>query len=80
MFLSFKLYVISKGQDYEELKKVYSINFVKHSIWKTHPEYLSTFRILENTRNFPLTDRFEIFILELKKWKNYEILPLHFKS
>jgi predicted transposase/invertase (TIGR01784 family) len=45
---------LNKGQDYEELKKVYSINFVKYSIWKNDSEYLSVFHVLEKTRKFPL--------------------------
>ncbi len=59
---------LHKGQDYEELQKVYSINFVKHSIWKNHHEYLSVFRVLEQTRKFPLTEDLEIYIIELSKF------------
>ena len=72
---------LRKGQDYEELKKVYSINFVKHSIWKDHPEYLSTFRILENTRNFPLTEDLEIHNVELEKFlESFESLETDLES
>jgi len=59
---------LNKGQDYEELKKVYSINFVKYSIWKNDSEYLSVFHVLEKTRKFPLTEDLEIYIVELSKF------------
>ncbi len=59
---------LTKGQDYEDLKKVYSINFVKKSIWKNHSEYLSTFHLLEKDRKFTLTEDLEIHIVELEKF------------
>ena len=59
---------LRKSQGYEELQKVYSINFVKHSIWKNNIEYLSTFHILEKDRKIALTEDLEIHIVELDKF------------
>ena len=59
---------LKKSQDYKELKKVYSINFVKNSIRKEDENYLSSFYLLEKDRNFTLTEDLEIHIVELEKF------------
>lgn len=59
---------LGKGQKYGKLKKVYSINFLKQPVWDSHSDYLSTFRVLEKDRIFPLTDDLEIHIIELSKF------------
>lgn len=59
---------LRRGRKYKDLKKVYSINFVKFPIWKDRREYLSSFQLLEKDRKFPLTDDLEIHIIELSKF------------
>ncbi len=59
---------LGKGHKYENLKKVYSINFVKQSLWENDSAYQSTFQLLEKNRNFKLTDDLEIHIIELSKF------------
>jgi predicted transposase/invertase (TIGR01784 family) len=59
---------LGKGHKYENLKKVYSVNFVNFPIWKNHIEYLSTFQLLEKDRIFPLTEDLEIHIIEISKF------------
>ena len=59
---------LGKGRKYNALKKVYSINFVNFPLWKEHSECISTFKLLEKDRKFPLTDDLEIHIVELSKF------------
>ena len=69
-----------KGEDYSKMRKVISLSILDFQLF-SHEDFISRYRILnKNQPNFPLTDRLEIFILELKKWKDSEILPLHFKN
>jgi predicted transposase/invertase (TIGR01784 family) len=59
---------LGKGNEYTNLKKVYSINFVKNTLWKQTTEYLSTFQLLEKDRKIKLTEDLEIHIVELSKF------------
>ncbi|MCB1143916.1 MAG: Rpn family recombination-promoting nuclease/putative transposase [Leptospiraceae bacterium] len=69
-----------KGEDYSRMRKVISLSILDFQLF-SHEDFISHYKILNKKQpNFPLTDRLEIFILELKKWKDSEILPLHFKN
>ena len=60
---------LRKGEEYEKLTKVYSINFVKNVIWENYSNYLSTFQIIERESKFVLTEDLEIHIVELSKFQ-----------
>ena len=59
---------LGRSQNYNRLKKVYSISFLNFILWKDQPEYIHDFEILEKTRNFSLTEDLEISIVELPKF------------
>jgi predicted transposase/invertase (TIGR01784 family) len=59
---------LEKGKDYDDLKKVYSINFLKESIWKDKPGFLSSFFLMEVDTQIRLTEDLEIHIIELDKF------------
>lgn len=69
-----------KGEKYKNLKRVYSINFLKEPPWKDNNNYLSVFQILEKDKKFPLTEDLEIYIVELSKFvKDFDGLESDFE-
>jgi predicted transposase/invertase (TIGR01784 family) len=59
---------LHEGQDYQELKPTLSISFLDHVLFPQTPNYHLRFRLLEETRDFPLTGDLEFHVLELPKF------------
>ncbi len=59
---------LHEGQDYLELKPTISISFLNHVLFPQVPEYHLCFRLLEQARQFPLTQDMEFHLLELPKF------------
>jgi predicted transposase/invertase (TIGR01784 family) len=59
---------LHEGQDYLELNPTISISFLDHVLFPQVPEYHLRFRLLEESRHFPLSCDLEFHILELPKF------------
>jgi predicted transposase/invertase (TIGR01784 family) len=59
---------LHEGQDYLELRPTLSISFLDHVLFPQVPDYHLRFRLLEESRHFPLTHDLEFHILELPKF------------
>ena len=59
---------LHEGQDYVELKPTISISFLDQVLFPQVPEDHLRFRLLEQSRHFPLTDDIEFHVLELPKF------------
>ena len=60
---------LHEGHDYLELQPTISISFLDHVLFPKAKAYHLRFRLLEETRHFPLTDDLEFHLLELPKFK-----------
>ncbi len=60
---------LHEGEDYLQLKPTISISFLNHVMFPEVPDYHLRFRLLEESRHFPLTEDIEFHILELPKFK-----------
>ena len=60
---------LHEGEDYLQLKPTISISFLNHVMFPQVPDYHLRFRLLEESRHFPLTEDIEFHILELPKFK-----------
>ena len=61
---------LERGDDYQQLKKVYSINFIDFNLIDTK-EYHSVFDIISRDNlDIQLTEDFEMHFLEIKKFPN----------
>ena len=59
---------LHEGEDYLKLMPTISISFLNHVLFPHVPDYHLRFRLLEESRHFPLTDDIEFHILELPKF------------
>ena len=58
---------LSVGEEYSELPRTIVISILDFVLFKQYTEFNSEFRILETTRNFPLTDKMILHFFELPK-------------
>jgi predicted transposase/invertase (TIGR01784 family) len=59
---------LHEGEDYLELMPTISISFLNHIMFPQAPEYHLHFRLLEKSRQFPLTEDIDFHLLELPKF------------
>lgn len=59
---------LHEGQQYAALMPTISISFLNHVLFPEVPDYHLRFRLLEETRQFPMTNDLEFHILELPKF------------
>ena len=56
---------ISRGNDYNTVKPVYQIGFLDFTLFENHPEFFGRYQMRNVSDNFPYTDKFNLFVIEL---------------
>ena len=58
---------LNKGDDYDKVKPAYQIGFLDFTLFEEHPDFYSTYLLMESKRHYIYTHKFMIGVVDLNK-------------
>ena len=56
---------LNRGSDYKDARAVIHIGFLKYTLFKDHPEFYATYRLMNEKDHYVFSDRFRLSVVEL---------------